>query len=304
MDDQPLVTIAINNYNYGQFLDAAIDSALSQTYSPIEIVVVDDGSTDNSREIIASYQDQIVPILKENGGQASAFNAGLAASRGQVICLLDADDLFLPQKVAEIVKVFEQQPEVGWCFHPLKLVDTKTGELIRISPGIDSQICDFRQQSQQGNIAGPIPATSGLCFRRSLLEQILPMPEIIRITSDNYVKFLALALSKGYFLNQPLVIQNIHGDNAFSQRPEKQRVKIDVAILTAYCLRKHWSSVARQRANKIFAKGLGEAWKLQDMSAQAQQVKGQYLATVSPLEGLEISLRAFYHRLKPQHIKL
>ena len=304
MDDQPLVTIAINNYNYGQFLGSAIDSALSQTYAPIEIVVVDDGSTDNSREIIASYQDQIVPILKENGGQASAFNAGLAASRGQIICLLDADDVFLPHKVAEIVKVFEQQPEVGWCFHRLKLVDTKTGELIRISPGIDSQICDFRQQSQKGNIVGPTPATSGLCFRRSLLEQILPMPEIIRITSDNYVKFLAMALSKGYFLNQPLVIQNIHGDNAFSQRPEKQRVKIDVAILTAYCLRAHWSTVAKQRANKIFAKGLGQAWKLKDMSVQAQQAKGKYLATVSPLEGFEIALRACYHRLKPQQIKL
>jgi glycosyltransferase involved in cell wall biosynthesis len=69
----PLVSILINNYNYGRFLTEAIDSALNQTYSNIEVIVVDDGSTDNSQEIIKSYQDKIIPILKPNGGQASAI---------------------------------------------------------------------------------------------------------------------------------------------------------------------------------------------------------------------------------------
>ena len=81
VENNPLVSILINNYNYGYFLGAAIESALSQTYQNIEIIVVDDGSTDNSREIIAHYGNHIIPILKENGGQASAFNAGFAASR-------------------------------------------------------------------------------------------------------------------------------------------------------------------------------------------------------------------------------
>ena len=73
----PLVSIIINNYNYGNFLPIAISSALKQTYSNVEVVVVDDGSTDNSREVVAGYGDHIVPILKENGGQASAFNSGV-----------------------------------------------------------------------------------------------------------------------------------------------------------------------------------------------------------------------------------
>jgi glycosyltransferase involved in cell wall biosynthesis len=70
MKDHPFVSILINNYNYGRFLQEAIDSALNQTYSPTEVIVVDDGSTDNSREIIASYGNKIIPVLKENGGQA------------------------------------------------------------------------------------------------------------------------------------------------------------------------------------------------------------------------------------------
>ena len=102
----PLVSVIINNYNYGHFLGEAIDSVLNQTYPNIEIVVVDDGSTDNSREIISSYQEKIISVLKENGGQASAFNAGFAASRGDIIFMLDSDDIFVPEKVAEVVNIF------------------------------------------------------------------------------------------------------------------------------------------------------------------------------------------------------
>ncbi len=94
MSPNPKLSILINNYNYGRFLGEAIDSALAQTYRNIEIIVVDDGSTDNSCEIIAGYGDRIIPILKENGGQASAFNAGFAISTGEWIALLDSDDVF------------------------------------------------------------------------------------------------------------------------------------------------------------------------------------------------------------------
>src|ERR671933_952190 len=115
MKEQPLVSIAINNYNYARFLPQAIDSALNQTYPNVEVVVVDDGSTDNSREIIASYGSKIIPGLKENGGQASAFNAGFAASRGDVICFLDSDDAFLPEKVAEVIDAFGDRQDLGLC---------------------------------------------------------------------------------------------------------------------------------------------------------------------------------------------
>ena len=103
MDRNPIVSIIINNYSYDRFLAEAIDSALNQTYPHIEVIVVDDGSIDNSPEIIAGYGDRIVTILKENRGQASAFNEGFAVSKGQIICLLDADDIWYPNKVACVV---------------------------------------------------------------------------------------------------------------------------------------------------------------------------------------------------------
>src|ERR687885_1217665 len=96
--ENSLVSILICNYNYAQYVKEAIDSALNQTYSNTEVIVIDDGSTDNSREIIASYGDKIIPILKQNSGQASAFNVGFAISKGDIICFLDSDDTFSAEK--------------------------------------------------------------------------------------------------------------------------------------------------------------------------------------------------------------
>src|SRR5262245_61685550 len=97
MAKEPLVSIIINNYNYGRFLEEAINSALDQTYRKTEVIVVDDGSTDNSRQVIADHNDQIITVLKDNGGQASAFNAGFIRSHGEIIIFLDSDDILLPQ---------------------------------------------------------------------------------------------------------------------------------------------------------------------------------------------------------------
>jgi glycosyltransferase involved in cell wall biosynthesis len=92
MESNLLVSIIINNYNYDRFLAEAINSALNQTYPYTEVIVVDDGSTDNSRQIIAEYGDRIIPILQPNGKQASAFNNGFAHSKGEIIIFLDSDD--------------------------------------------------------------------------------------------------------------------------------------------------------------------------------------------------------------------
>ena len=80
----PCVSIIINNYNYGRFLHSAIDSAIKQIYAHTELIVVDDGSTDDSRDIISSYGSKITPVFKPNGGQASALNAGFAVCRGDM----------------------------------------------------------------------------------------------------------------------------------------------------------------------------------------------------------------------------
>ena len=90
------VDIVVDNYNYGRFLEAAIDSALAQRHPRTRVIVVDDGSTDHSPAVVARYGDRITAVLKQNGGQASAFNEGWARCRGDAVIFLDADDLLLP----------------------------------------------------------------------------------------------------------------------------------------------------------------------------------------------------------------
>src|SRR5258707_6144012 len=106
-----LASVIVNNYNYERFLREAIDSALNQTYRNTEVIVVDDGSTDGSLEIIATYGQRIIPLLKGTGGQRSALNAGLSLSRGDVILFLDSDDVLFRTAVRAAVDAFSE-PDV------------------------------------------------------------------------------------------------------------------------------------------------------------------------------------------------
>lgn len=299
MKENPLVSIIINNYNYGHFLKEAIDSALSQTYVHREVIVVDDGSTDDSRQIITSYGDKIVPVLKENGGQASAFNAGFAASRGYLICFLDSDDIFLPEKVEEILEVFREYPEIGWCFHSLSLQNNDTKDFLKNSHECLSGKWDYRSHIEQGKKLRYIPTTtSGLCFNRSLLEIILPMPEAIRITSDNYIKFIALAHSQGFFLNKDLTIQRIHNNNAYTLlKKDRQKLKAKIFILTAYWMRLKFPSLSKF-ANGLFVTGISLYWQSKSIEVECQELIRNYLSSLGLLERLKIQSKAFYVYLK------
>src|SRR5438045_4325502 len=94
-----LVSVVIPNYNYARYVGDAVDSVLGQTYADLEVIVVDDGSTDASRDVLLSYGDSVKTISQQNQGVSAARNNGVAASRGEFVAFLDADDLWLPEKV-------------------------------------------------------------------------------------------------------------------------------------------------------------------------------------------------------------
>lgn len=296
----PLVSILINNYNYGHFLTEAIDSALNQTYSNLEVIVVDDGSTDDSRSIIANYQQKIIPVLKENGGQASAFNMGFAASQGEIICFLDSDDLFEPQKIAEIVQIFEQNPEVGWCFHPLAYVgDDINPEDLETTIGTEG-IYDLRDSIKRGKLRGKLSfgtATSAMSIKRSLLEKILPMPEDIRITSDDYIKYLALGLTPGFIRLKELAMQRIHGNNAYTFKPEKLELRIRILYLTAYWMKKKFPQFEKF-SNNMFALAMGLSWYCKIKNTENSQLVQDYIASTPIISLIVIYLRATYYMMK------
>lgn len=301
MKDNLKVSVVINNYNYGRFLPEAIDSALNQTYPHTEAIVVDDGSTDNSPEIIASYGYKIIPVLKENGGQASAFNAGFAASTGDIICFLDSDDIFLPEKVATVVESFGDRTDLDWCFHSLKWVDVDGKPSIDRSDrkGLAGEY-DLKEHIRKGKLRDKLPSlpsTSGLCFKRSLLQQILPMPEAKTIgLNDAYLEFTSIGLSKGILLDEELALYRVHGANAYAKSKD-ERVPARIMILTAYWMRVKFPELSKF-TNNIFAAGLGTFWRTGGVASECREFVKNYLGSATPLEKLEINARSVYHCIK------
>jgi glycosyltransferase involved in cell wall biosynthesis len=301
IENNPLVSIVISNYNYERFIKEAIDSALKQTYQNIEVIVVDDGSTDNSPAIIASYGDRIVPIIKENGGQCSCFNAGFEASRGEIICFLDADDIYLPEKVTEVVEIFKSSEEIEWCFHNLRWVDENAELLPELSTQRPTVECDFRDILKSGKFPPPLPATSALCFKRSLLAKFLPKPISKAVKStDFYVKYMAVALSKGSFLGKVLGFHRIHGSNAATLIKDKQNLLAVRAI--EFILNGSWIKeefpILRKFANKLVSIGISLQWQKDKKDGLTQEFLEKYMKFTSLLEQLEIKLRAVYHYIK------
>lgn len=258
MNPSPLVSILINNYNYEQYVSQAIESALNQTYDRVEVVVVDDGSKDHSHDVIAKYGDRIVSVFKPNGGQGSAFNAGFAASRGDVICFLDADDYCFPEKAAQIVEAFQKYPDSGWIFHRLKRVDA-VGEALPPNHEMkDFGTFDFRSTIQNGQPVRPIfPATSGLCFRREILQQTLPMPESLRISADNFLRLSAIHLAPGLLLEAELAVHRIHGSNSYESRKDTAYLHAETNIQTSYHLRKRFPET-KTFTDQLFSHSYGQ----------------------------------------------
>lgn len=288
----PLVSVLINNYNYGEFLPDAIESVLRQGYENFELIVVDDGSTDDSQAVIAHYEGRLHSIFQENSGQAAAFNAGFAASAGDIVCFLDADDRFATHKLASIVEAFEAHPTAGWCFHPLARIGTSTAVALPNYP-LGEEV-DFRAALRRGRLTVGAPATSGLSFRRPVLSAILPMPREIKITSDNYLKFASLALSPGYFHRDLLAEQRIHGRNAYTSRAGSERLQGEVAMRTAVALYDRVPST-RPFAVRLFAVGLARALRHGgSIKAYAQQTR-MFCRQLSAAKTLGLLTRASAH---------
>lgn len=289
---KPLVSILICNYNYGRFIATAIDSALAQTYPNIEIIVVDDGSTDNSREVIESYSDRVRAIFQQNGGQSSAFNAAFAASSGEIICLLDSDDFFLADKVAKAVQGYAKNPSAKWLFHPLHRVHESDGNMGIQEPLGDSRILDYRRRTNKFTA----PPTTGLTFLRSTFARMVPLPEKVRIVADNYMKFVSMALYPGFYLTEPLGVLLLHGKNAYSMGVTKdRRAQSDIEIASA--IRSHFPNLTPQ-ADRLISITLAKYWRLPQCDAPTAERQRAYLRDSSVTSKARIYAGAAFRCLK------
>ena len=285
--DQPLVSVLINNYNYGRFLRQAIESVISQTYREIEVVVVDDGSTDELRSVISEFGDKVRPILKANGGQSSTLNAGFAASHGDIICLLDSDDWFYPNKVQTIVQHFKSNRSIQWVFDPVDMT-FMNGMLVRNPNYTNDIIIESLARATR-----KMPPTSGLSFARPLLSQILPMSEDIRIGSDNYLKWASAALAPGLQPAEAFTAQRIHDTNEYTLRTDKLLVKARIYLFIARDLRNRIPG-ARRFGDKVFAKAAADYLRTRHRDSACERAIASYLRQCSPTDLIDLLPRTAY----------
>ncbi len=131
-EHSPLVSIVIPNYNHAQYVADAIRSVLGQTYPNCEIIVVDDGSRDDSREVIGAFGAKVRAIFQQNQGLSAARNTGIAAAKGEFIGVLDADDMYEPGFAQTLVEVLNKHPEAGGVFCGYRFVDHENNPLPQV----------------------------------------------------------------------------------------------------------------------------------------------------------------------------
>jgi len=211
---KPVVTVLIDTFNYGRFIDEAIRSVLIQDFpaEQMEIVVVDDGSTDDTRERVAQYADRVQYFYKPNGGQASAFNFGIGKARGEYVALLDADDYWVPSKLSKVVKAFESGPDVSLVYHRFQEFRMETCEW-RL--GDFNGVSGFIPRDKISALLFTACQTSGLTFRTEMVRKLLPLDERMTIQADGLLAALIIFLGPAIAIDEPLAVYRIHGTNLY-----------------------------------------------------------------------------------------
>jgi glycosyltransferase involved in cell wall biosynthesis len=209
----PLVSVVVPVYNGSRYLRQALDSALGQTYRSLEVVVVDDGSTDSSPEIIASYGSRIRPLRQPNGGVALARNAGLRASAGDLIAFLDQDDWWLPEKVEKQVALFRADAELGLVHTGILQYSENAGAFV------DSVYVTDRSPRLQGRCYGELLQgnaifNSSVMIRRSVLDNSgLFDPSLAGNTCQDYDLWLRIARHHTLdYIPEQLAVLRLHGE--------------------------------------------------------------------------------------------
>jgi glycosyl transferase family 2 len=217
----------------------AVRSALAQTHSGVRVIVVDDGSTDDSRELLRAFAPEIELILKARGGQASAVNSGFAVSTGDVVIFLDADDILHKDAAARVAAEFLADPNVTKVQYRMQVVDADGLPTGAVRPYAHTPLAagDVSDAELTFPYDLPWPGMSANAFRAESLRRILPMPERPDgLATDTYLVHLTPLLGTVVSLDEVLGAYRVHGGNMYElQHPrlDLEHVRISVAIAAA-----------------------------------------------------------------------
>lgn len=248
--EQPLVSVIIASYNHGPYIEASIGSVLAQTYGNVELLVVDDGSTDDSVERIRRLQQQhgFDFLVQKNQGLSRTLNDSIARARGDLIVSFGSDDVMLPERLALQVAYMQGKPEVGICAGNIEEIDAQG-----VSRGAPRKLAlrrlDFEDVFLNRKPGAPAPT---LMFRREALEKVGGFDPQIRL-EDLYIQ---LKITRaGYFVDilaEVLALYRVHGTNTY----KNYRFMVDNVLKTYAAFSDHpaYAEVCARFRNSMLLK--------------------------------------------------
>jgi glycosyltransferase involved in cell wall biosynthesis len=245
--DSPLVSIVVPAYNHGRYLAACIDSILCQTYGLIELIVLDDGSTDNTRAVLECYRDRVRWETQSNSGQAATLNRGWLICKGDLLAYLSADDVLYPEAVANAVAVLQANPSTVVAYPDFDLIDAASRRLRRITaPEFDVHDLYFRLVCHPG---------PGALFRRSAWRAVGPWNPDLRQNPD--LDFWMRMALQGDFRRIPTALAafRVHPESQTFRRADAQRAEEPTVIVEQFLGRSDLPGWLRREEAHIRAAG-------------------------------------------------
>jgi glycosyltransferase involved in cell wall biosynthesis len=209
----PLISCIVPVFNGERYLAEALDSIFAQTYRPLEIIIADEGSTDRTAEIVATFADQVRYLKQNNAGPAAARNLGIRVASGEFIAFLDADDLWHPEKLSRQTARFAARPELSYCVAHVQ----------------NFWIPELRQEEKrfcEQRISKPLPGyvTSTLPVRRDFFDAVGPFNAALHHADDTDWFLRARERGGGMeLLPDVLLYRRLHADNLSRVRASQSR---------------------------------------------------------------------------------
>lgn len=212
----PKVSVVIPTYNHARYLRYALDSVINQSYSNLEVFVIDDGSTDSTTELVKSYGSKINYVYKANGGTPSALNLGLSRATGKYICWLSADDMLIEEKVSKQVGLMESDPSLGFSYTSFVVIDANGKKQYNVNSAYFSDKREMVTKLMEGCFING----SSVMMRSSALKAIGNFDESLPQAHDYDLWFRFLHHYSCGFLEESLLAYRWHGEN-MSQNPNE-----------------------------------------------------------------------------------
>jgi len=214
---KPFVTILIDTYNHEAFIEKAIDSVLQQDFpaAETEILVVDDGSTDRTPELIRKFAPRIRILSKANGGQGSAFNAAIPEAQGAIVAFLDGDDWWAPSKLTAVTDAFAGDANVGLVGHGVTEVHSDGRQRTEVLREVSRFRITSTEEAKTFRMRKCFLGTSRMAYRREILQRIGRVPDALKFEADEYLFTLAGLFADVMILRESFTFYRLHDKNLF-----------------------------------------------------------------------------------------